>query len=484
MNEKEQLDEETLARRKAIAKVRMKRKTTVAKVLNWIKAIILIALIIFVLSFIFFPGWMTFAKEGNLDQYASSQGLNPKLDTAVSAAEEGKAPEKEPEPALPPEPVYETVSIRCIGYIMAHQAQVEGAYDSATDTYDFSGHFQYVAPYVAAADLTIANVETTFKGSGPYKGYPSFNAPDVLAANIRDMGVDVGLLANNHIMDQGLSVLERSIDHLRENGMDVAGCQHAGEKRYLIEDVKGVKVGIVAYTYETPRNGGKRTINAAVLSSEAEEVINSFTQDSYEVLAKDLEVIRTRIEECRADGAEVMVVYMHWGEEYQKAGNPFQHYMADYLANNGADIVFGSHAHVPQDIELVEGKDAQGNPKTVPVFYCMGNFVSNQRSETLTGTYGAAAATRTEQELIACIDLTFNMTDRTFVIDRTSFIPLWVDREKLSSGKYNYGVIPLTEGFENNEMLVRTGHVKRAQDALAAMTALIGEEFLNTEPIQ
>lgn len=483
---KEQLDEETRKRRKAIAKVRMKRKTTVGKVLNWMKAVLLIALVLFTLSFIFFPGWMTAAKNGGLSQYASSNGINPKLGDASSVIEEIKNPQapEQKEPELPPEPEYETLSIRCIGDIMAHQAQVEGAYDSASSSYDFSNHFQYAAPYVGAADLTIANVETTFKGSGPYKGYPSFNAPDELAKNIKDMGVDVALLANNHIMDQGLTVLERSVDLLRENGMDVAGCQHDGEKRYLIRDVKGIKVGIVAYTYETPRNGGKRTINAAILSDAAEKVINSFTQDSYDVLDKDLAVIKTRIDDCKADGAEIVVVYMHWGEEYQKVGNPFQHYMADFLAHNGADIVFGSHPHVPQDIEIVEGRDSDGNPKNVPVFYSMGNFVSNQRTESLSGTYGAGTAARTEQELIACIDINFCITDRTFTIDRTSVIPLWVDREKMSSGKYTYGVIPLVEGFESNEMLVRTGHVKRAQDALAAMKSLIGEEFMNLEPIQ
>ena len=492
-NKEQQLDEETLRRRAAIRKAQRRRKATVAKFLNGVKAAFVLIAVMFLLSLIIFPGWTSSLRGEDSNVYASERGTNPKMEgdaRGEAPREDGKAgeklPEKEPEPEPEPEPVYETISIRCIGDVMAHKSQVDGALtDKTAGTYDFSGHLKYVAPYVGDADLSIANIETTFKGSGPYKGYPSFNAPDVLAQNISDMGVDVGLLANNHIMDQGLTVLERSIDHLRSCGMITAGSRHDGEKRYVIMDVKGVKIGLVAYTYETPRNGGKRTINAAILNSAAETVINSFTQDSYEFLDKDLAVIKEQMEACRQDGADVVILYMHWGEEYQKSGNAFQRYMAKAMANAGADIIFGSHPHVPQEIDMVEVTDASGAvTRTVPVFYSMGNFISNQRTETLSGTYGANAAARTEQEMIACVDLTVCIDDGSFTIDRTSFIPLWVDREKKSDGTYNYGVIPLVEGFENNEMLIRTGHVSRAKGALDAMTALIGEQYLNRTPYE
>ncbi|MBR0140285.1 MAG: CapA family protein [Firmicutes bacterium] len=491
-----ELDEETLKRRAAIRKVQRRRKYTVKKFLNQCKAVVLAIMVLFLLSLLIFPGWTSNLKKGSAEVYASERGENPKMsgDPRDKAPDEKaetpkktepKEPVKPAEPEPEPEPQYETLSIRCIGDVMAHKSQVDGAYIKATGDYDFAGHLQYVAPYVGDADLSIANIETTFKGSGPYKGYPSFNAPDILAQNVADMGVDVGLLSNNHIMDQGLSVLERSIDHLRNCGMIVAGSQHDGEKRYVIMEIKGIKVGLVAYTYETPRNGGKRTINASVLTPAAEKVINSFTQDSYDVLDKDLAVIKQQMDACRADGAEIVILYMHWGEEYQKSGNAFQRYMGKAMAKAGADIIFGSHPHVPQEIDMVEVTDDAGNVvKTVPVFYSLGNFVSNQRTETLSNTYGANAAARTEQELIACVDITFCLDDKSFTIDRTSFIPLWVDREKKSDGTYNYGVIPLVEGFENNEMLVRTGHVSRARSALEAMTALIGEQYLNTAPYE
>jgi len=501
----QQLDEETRKRRAEIAKVQRRRKYTVGKFVSQVKAVLLALLVLLFVSLLVFPGWMSAAKKGELEAYAKKKGLIPvstaqenfvseKKEAQVqsegsvtesSFKKETKEAKKEPEPE--PEPViqYETLSIRCIGDVMAHKSQVDGALNKETKTYDFSSHLKYVTPYLQTADLALANVETTFKGEGPYNGYPSFNAPDILAQNVKDMGIDVAILANNHIMDQGLTVLQRSVDLLRENDMVVIGSKHETEKRYAIVEVKGIKVGVLAYTYETPRNGGKRTINAAVLSSSAEECINSFTQDSYEILDKDLAVIKEQMKLCREDGAQIVVLYMHWGEEYQKSSNPFQKYMAKAMAEAGADIIFGSHPHVPQEIQLIEVKDAEDKlVKTVPVFYSMGNFISNQRTESLSGTYGADAAARTEQEYIACIDLTFCINDSTFVIDKTSFIPLWVDREKMSNGLYTYGVIPLTADFENNEMLKRTGHTERAKKALDAMTKQIGENFLNRDICQ
>ncbi|MBQ4371332.1 MAG: CapA family protein, partial [Firmicutes bacterium] len=273
---------------------------------------------------------------------------------------------------------------------------------------------------------------------------------------------------------------ERTVDALRSMGMQVVGAQHAGEKRYQIVDVKGIKIGVVAYTYETPRNGGRRTINAGVLSDDAYSVINSFTQDSQELLDRDLAVIAQQMQAARDDGAQVVILYMHWGEEYQKDPNRWQKYMAQKMANAGADVIFASHPHVIQAIEELKVNLPDGSAKNVPVFYSMGNFISNQRTESLSGDFGTAIAAKTEQGMIACVGLRVCVNDGRHEITEVSFIPTWVDRYSKGS-TYEYGIIPLTKGFESNPMLLTSGHVSRAQAALKSMTDLIGEKYVNTE---
>ncbi|MBQ1907424.1 MAG: CapA family protein [Firmicutes bacterium] len=397
----------------------------------------------------------------------------------------------EPEPELPPEPEYTVVpdmeaerwvdiSVRCAGDVMAHTGQTDSARRDKGAYYNWEEHFKYVAPYMMDADLTMANLETTLKGAPPYLGYPSFNAPDSLGWKLKNMGVDVAIFANNHMFDLGLKTTERTVDALRSMGMQVVGAQHAGEKRYQIVDVKGIKIGVVAYTYETPRNGGRRTINAGVLSDDAYSVINSFTQDSQELLDKDLAVIAQQMQAARDDGAQVVILYMHWGEEYQKDPNRWQKYMAQKMANAGADVIFASHPHVIQAIEELKVNLPDGSAKNVPVFYSMGNFISNQRTESLSGDFGTAIAAKTEQGMIACVGLRVCVNDGRHEITEVSFIPTWVDRYSKGS-TYEYGIIPLTKGFESNPMLLTSGHVSRAQAALKSMTDLIGEKYVNTE---
>ena len=112
------------------------------------------------------------------------------------------------------------------------------------------------------------------------------------------------------------------------------------------------------------------------MSKEAEELINSF---NYNELDQDIERIASDMEAAEEAGADLIICYMHWGNEYQREPDDNQAYMAQALADRGADIIFASHPHVLQRVDLLESADE----RTVPVFYSMGNFISNQRYETL-----------------------------------------------------------------------------------------------------
>ncbi len=399
---------------------------------------------------------------------------------AAPKAQEPAAPAKSSAPAViaakpepKPEPKVYDVSICCAGDIMAHMSQVNSAQGS-DGTFDFYGDYVYVERYFKGADLAMANFECTFPGDGKYTGYPAFRSPDDIARDTAAAGVDVAIFANNHMLDSGLSGAKRTVEILRENGMPVAGCRaDTSEDRYVVYTMEnGLKAGVVAYTYETSMSSGKRTINGAYMNSEAPDYINSFRYDSGYMDA-DIDAIGEQMKLCREAGADIVIAYMHWGEEYQRTPNSYQKKIAQKLADMGADVVFASHPHVLQGIEILTAEGGDGERK-VPVFYSIGNFISNQRYETLKNRY-------TEQGMIGFIDFTVTEDPETGAKKIGEFsascVPTWVERYN-KNGKTDYAIIPLDSDLENNPDLLASGHLDRARQALADVTELVGEDFI------
>ena len=130
---------------------------------------------------------------------------------------------------------------------------INSQYNYVDGKYDFMENFQYIKDYLEEADLTIGNLETTFAGSEvPYAGYPTFNCPDELALAMQNVGVDVVCKMSNHSLDQGEAGFYRTRQVLKNTGFDVIGTRDtANDKRYIIKDVKGIKVGIIGYGYMT-----------------------------------------------------------------------------------------------------------------------------------------------------------------------------------------------------------------------------------------
>lgn len=413
-------------------------------------------------------------------------------------------PIDEPEPDPKPEEV--SLTIRCVGDIMGHLSQLIANYDSGTGAYDFSGDYAYVKQYIQEADLALGNVETTFLGDGDYKGYPYFNSPDQLATDIAAAGFDVALFSNNHILDTGVEGLHRSLTVLRDAGMQTSGARKDQESRVLIVPSGGVEIGVASYTYETALYQGRRTLNGSVMPLGAEDYINSFRQYALE---EDLETIALDIRSLEDQGADIVVVYFHWGNEYQRNAAAVQKEMAQFAAEAGADVIFASHPHVVQEIEeIVLQEEVEEMPeeepvaekeswilrfrrmfgleeeipevpvdegpqirtRVVPVFYSMGNFISNQREETLDNRY-------TEQGMIASVSLTYVPTTGEIKNVDTRFIPTWVEKYN-KSGNTEYAIIPLVGDFRENPELTASGHTGRAEQALTDMLDLIGGEYL------
>ncbi len=418
-------------------------------------------------------------------------------------------PLAEAEPAAPPEPRVASLTFRGVGDIMGHLSQLIASYDAASGAYDFSGDYEYVREYIKEADLALCNVETTFLGDGDYKGYPYFNSPDQLALDIAGAGFDVALFSNNHILDTGIAGLERSLDVLSQAGLKTAGAYKEGGDRTLLLPVGELSVGVVSYTYETGLYNGHRTLNGSIQPQGARERFNSFR---YYALEEDLQQIAADIQEVRSRGAQIVIAYFHWGNEYQRNAAATEKEMALRVAQAGADIIFASHPHVVQEIdeilleeaiqpkppaeELPEPEESwiirfrqkfgiglpepaediveEAPPTTrirrVPVFYSMGNFISNQRQETLDNRY-------TEQGMIASVRLTYDLDAGYITEVRPEFIPTWVEKYN-KGGKTRYAVIPLVGDYPENPELLASGHGARAEEALTDMIDLIGGKYL------
>jgi len=277
-----------------------------------------------------------------------------------------------PEPTATPEPTPTVITIGAIGDIMMMAPQVNGAYNAEAGTYDFSRSFLGVANQFRSVDLMCGNFESTLAGQDA--GYSqkkrsdervdTFNAPDSVIDNLKDIGFDFLSTGNNHALDRQMPGLLRTLDILDEKGISHTGTARSNEERDtpLIIDVKGVKIGLIAPTEIV--NKHERFMSDA----EAEYAVTR--------LYLQQERLVSEIKALRAAGADFIVAYPHWDKEHKEAANSRTRAAAKLLLESGVDVILGSHPHVVQSIEYLT-VERDGKPYTGLVVYSMGNFISN-----------------------------------------------------------------------------------------------------------
>ena len=255
-----------------------------------------------------------------------------------------------------------SVSMAVVGDIMCHSSNFADAYDEKSDSYDFSSVFTDIKHYLADADIAVGNLETTFAGKEiGYSGYPTFNSPEELAQDIKNLGIDVVSTANNHSLDKRYAGLVSTLDELDKVGLSHTGTYRSTDEqnKILTRDVNGIKFAFLSFTYGT---------NGIPVPSGKEYCINLI----------DKELIRNQISMAKALNPDVLCVSMHWGDEYKLVQNSNQEELADFLFENGVDIIFGSHPHVLEPLEKRTITLADGSTKDGFVIYSLGNFMSGQ----------------------------------------------------------------------------------------------------------
>ena len=334
-----------------------------------------------------------------------------------------------------------TATVLSTGDILMHGKVINsGKQDDSS--YNFDSIFQYVKSYSQAADFSVANLETTLCGTDngyAYAGNPKFNCPDAIVDSLKGAGFDMLLTANNHADDTSLVGYKRTLNVVREKGLDTLGTYlSADEQKWTIEEVNGIKIGMVCYTYSDGfSQNGYPLLNYNEVGENG--ILNYFT---YDKLPEFYTQLQGYLDEMKAAGAEATVVYLHWGEEYKwKTGegpNANQTAMAQKLCDMGVDVIVGGHPHVVQPVDLLtSGTDAEH--KTI-VLYSMGNAVSNQRKEEMQQSEPTG---HTEDGVLFCVTFA-KYSDGSVCVDSAELIPTWVNMHA-NSGSTEYNILPLEE---------------------------------------
>jgi len=331
----------------------------------------------------------------------------------TSSAHRGPAPPGTPKSSvatitLPPDattasasasraPTARTATILGSGDVLIHPPLWEQAHADAlaegSSGYDFGPMYSSIAPTVRTADVAICEMETPLApAQGPFSGWPDFSAPPQVLTALKAVGYRTCTTASNHSLDQGYDGVKRTLDEL-----DAAGLKHTGSARtaaeaartLLITLANGVRVAQLAYSFD---------FNGIAMPADKPWLAN----------LTDVSTILAAAHRAKLAGADIVVLSMHWGTEYDHLATQTQRdQAAQLLASPDIDVILGDHAHVVQPMQKINGKW---------VIYCMGNQISRHADPIDDSREGVMP------------EFTFTeVSPHKFRITKAEAVPTWMD---------------------------------------------------------
>ncbi|MDE3838735.1 capsular biosynthesis protein [Bacillus methanolicus] len=300
----------------------------------------------------------------------------------------------------------EKATLAAIGDILIHDWLYEDA--KTKNGYDFKPMLKEVKPLLLKPDLLLANQETVLGGTKlGLSSYPLFNSPQEVGDAFIDAGVDIVSTANNHSLDKGEKGIFAAIDYYHKANLPYVGSfkDKKDQQTLRILNANGIRVAYLSFTYGT---------NGIQIPPGKEYLVNLIDR-----LKMKNEIQRAKQE------ADIVVISIHWGNEYQRFPSEKQKQLARFLSNEGADIIFGHHPHVLQPMDWIKANDGR---KTL-VVYSLGNFLSGQMWD-----YKDIGG-------IATVEVTKHVSPSGTKIELSNpqFIPTFVKNSHLR----NYQVVPL-----------------------------------------
>jgi len=257
-----------------------------------------------------------------------------------------------------PQSSEDKISLLFIGDIMGHDEQIWSAENRETHLFNYDDVFKYIKPVISGADIAIANFEVTLAGP-PYTGYPQFSSPANLAVACKNAGIDYLVTANNHAADRGKRGISGTINKLDSIGIPHTGtfvnsaCRDSLSPLFIHKN--GISIALLNYTFST---------NGIIVPEPV--IVNML----------DKELITKDIIKAKEKKADLIILFLHWGTEYDTIPSKSQTALAGYFQSLGVDMVIGSHPHVLQKM-IWNNNEVSGINNLV--VYSLGNFVSNQR---------------------------------------------------------------------------------------------------------
>ena len=270
-----------------------------------------------------------------------------------------------------------SLSLIAVGDNLIHSKIIEAGYNETNKSYDFKELYAYIKDEIKQADIKIINQETILvQDRKKISGYPAFGSPLEVGFAVKDAGFNIIAHATNHALDKGETGIQDSINFWSQFD-DVAyiGISPDHNKSEFIKIFKKNDISVALLNYTYGLNGYKPPKGKNYLVN----------------LLSDEEKIKSDLEFARKN-ADFVVVLPHWGVEYSHKPTKEQRKKAHFLANAGADLIIGTHPHVIQPLEFITTDDN----RSVPCFYSLGNFISNQ--EEPVRMLGAMADVKIEKE--------------------------------------------------------------------------------------
>ena len=287
---------------------------------------------------------------GSIAYYLKNNDFNndAKVANARAVLEEDIKPVQEVKP--------DVVKLTFVGDILMHGGQRKSAYDKNTNSYNFDGFFEDVKKYFDNRDFVIGSLETPIvkqEKDSMYSGYPNFKNPPQYVEAIKNAGINTVVMANNHIVDVGNKGAIETVAWVEKNNIKYTGAFKSEEEKntnpVLFLEQNNIKLGLVNYTQST----------------------NGYSSNLVNYI--DIDKIKRDIQYAKEQKVDKIIVWLHFGSEYQRSPDEYQKNLVKEVANAGADIIIGSHPHVIQPFEIL---DIEG--RKVFVAYSLGNFISNQ----------------------------------------------------------------------------------------------------------
>jgi poly-gamma-glutamate synthesis protein (capsule biosynthesis protein) len=295
------------------------------------------------------------------------------------------------------------------------------------DGYDFKPYLTLIKEKIKDYDLAYYNQETILGGSDiGVSSYPSFNSPYEVGDAMIDAGFDIVSLATNHTLDRGKKAIINSRNYWNsKEGIYAIGSYSSSEEKELLEsrvfNKNNITYGVLNYTYGT---NGIKVPNGENYLVNLWDVNNNYEGYKENVL-NDIKKLRDKV--------DVLIVAMHWGIEYTHTPVAKQKEMAKFLAENGVDIIIGTHPHVIEPIEYINN---------TLVFYSLGNFISSQTSDSCTnykcniGLLSSLKITKTTDGIK--IDNVMNELIYTYNKNHSNYLVVPFSNEKIAEYLPNY----------------------------------------------